>query len=104
MEPSLIASVYGLASAFTWGAGDFSGGYASRRSSTYTVVLVSQIVGGVLLVELALLFREPMTTWPNMLMGGAAGVAGMIGILALYAGLAQGRMGVVAPLRGFYKT
>ena len=93
-----MAFVYGLASALSWGAGDFSGGYASKKSSTYTVVLVSQIVGGLLLVGLALLFREPMTNLPTMLMGGVAGVAGMIGILALYAGLAQGRMGVVAPL------
>ena len=102
MEPNLIAFVYGLASAVTWGAGDFSGGYASKKSSTYTVVLVSQIVGGVLLVGLALLFREPMTTWTNLLLGGVAGVAGMIGILALYAGLAQGRMGVVAPLTAVF--
>ncbi|KAA3660842.1 MAG: DMT family transporter [Chloroflexi bacterium] len=98
MESNLTAFIFGLASAFTWGAGDFSGGYASKKSSTYTVVLVSQIVGGALLFGLALLFREPMTTWTNMLIGGVAGVAGMIGILALYAGLAQGRMGVVAPL------
>jgi len=102
MEPSLIAFVYGLASAFTWGAGDFSGGVASKKSSTYTVVLVSQIVGGLLLVGLALLFREPMTTWTNLLVGGAAGVAGMMGILALYTGLAQGRMGVVAPLTAVF--
>ena len=104
MEHSLAAFMYGLASAFTWGAGDFSGGYASKKSSPYTVVLISQIVGGVLLVGLALLFREPVTTWPNILLGGVAGVAGMIGILALYAGLAQGRMGVVAPLTAVLST
>ena len=98
MEPGLTAFVYGLASAFTWGAGDFSGGLAGKKSSTYAVVLVSQMVGGLLLMGLALLFREPMTTMTNLLIGGAAGVAGMIGLLGLYTGLAQGRMGVVAPL------
>lgn len=104
MESSLITFVYGLASAFTWGAGDFSGGYASKKSSTYTVVIVSQIVGGLLLLGLAFLFQEPMTTGTNLLLGGGAGVAGMIGILAFYTGLAQGRMGVVAPLTAVFSA
>ena len=89
---------FGLASAACWGAGDFSGGLASRRGSVYSVVLISQLVGLALLTGLALLFAEPLSSQADLLWGGVAGVAGTIGVLALYRGLAVGRMGVVAPL------
>jgi drug/metabolite transporter (DMT)-like permease len=89
---------FGLASAASWGAGDFSGGLASRRCSVYSVVLISQLVGLGLLATLALVLAEPLPPPVDLLWGGAAGVIGTIGLVALYRGLALGRMGVVAPM------
>lgn len=92
------AVFYGLASAASWGAGDFSGGFATKRSSVYTVVIISQLVGLFFLIGVALLLAEP---WPfpgDMLIGGIAGISGAIGLVALYRGLAVGRMGIVAPV------
>ncbi|WP_420640811.1 EamA family transporter [Candidatus Leptofilum sp.] len=96
-NPELLAVAYGLASAAVWGAGDFSGGFAAKRGNVYAVVLLSQVTGLVCLLTLALLLEGPLPSARNMLFGALAGLAGVIGILSLYAGLARGRMGVVAP-------
>ena len=77
---------WGLASALTWGVGDFCGGLATRRTSVWTVVLYSQAVGMGLLLLLALVFQEvfPQTT---DLAWGAAGYAAMatIGMVTIMA-------------------
>lgn len=98
MGIELTAVFFGLAAAASWGAGDFSGGMATKRSHVYLVVLLSHIVGIAGLLLLILLFGEPFPTWRDVFIGAAAGIAGAVGVLALYTGLAQGRMGVVAPL------
>jgi len=51
------------------------------------------LVGG-----LALVLEEPIPPATDLVWGGAAGVAGATGGVALYRGLATGRMGVVAPV------
>jgi drug/metabolite transporter (DMT)-like permease len=97
--PAGLGSVLlGLASAVSWGAGDFSGGLASRRGDVYGVVLISQAVGLGLLAGLALLLAEPLPPTADLLWAAGAGLAGGLGLLALYRGLALGRMGVVAPV------
>jgi drug/metabolite transporter (DMT)-like permease len=93
----LLGIAFGLAAASSWGTGDFCGGLASKRTHVYGVVLLSQLVGLGLLVALALLLSEPVPGLPDMLWGGIAGVAGTVGLAALYRGLATGPMGVVAP-------
>jgi drug/metabolite transporter (DMT)-like permease len=90
--------VLGLASAACWGAGDFSGGLATKRANVYSVVIASQVVGGVLLIGLALALAEQMPSPGHMLWGGAAGLAGAIGLMALYRALATGKMGAAAPV------
>lgn len=98
MGIELTAVLFGLGAALTWGAGDFSGGMATKRSHVYMVVLLSHIVGLAGLLGLILLFGEPFPTWNDLFVGALAGLSGAVGVLALYTGLAQGRMGVVAPL------
>ncbi len=98
MELQNLALVFGLASALSWGAGDFSGGVATKRGNVYSVVLISQIIGGFFLAILALLLRETFPPVTDLAIGGIAGISGVIGLLALYSGLASGRMGIVAPL------
>lgn len=97
-NPELLAVAYGLASAAVWGAGDFSGGLATKRGNVYMVVTLSQLVGLVCLLALALLLEGTLPPARDLLFGALAGLAGVIGILALYTGLARGRMGVVAPM------
>ena len=92
--------LFGLAAALAWGGGDFGGGLASRRAPVFGVVLLSQVVGLLLALGIALLRGEPFPSGPDLLVVLVAGVLGGIGITALYRGLAIGRMGIVAPVTG----
>lgn len=89
---------WGLGSAVTWGIGDFCGGLATRRTSVWTVVLYSQAVGMVLLLALAFAFGETIPGGRDLFWGAVAGLAGIVGLLALYQAMALGQMALVAPL------
>jgi drug/metabolite transporter (DMT)-like permease len=90
----------GLAAALAWGAGDFGGGLASRRSPVYGVVLVSQVTGMALSAALAVALGQGIPAGRDLAICFVAGVLGAIGITMLYRGLAIGRMGIVAPITG----
>jgi drug/metabolite transporter (DMT)-like permease len=95
----LVATVlFGLAASLCWGSGDFTGGLASRKANTSSVVLAAYAVGFVLMVALALVWREPFPAPVDLLWGGLAGVAGVLGLLAFYTALASGKMGIAAPI------
>lgn len=98
MSSELPALIFGLSSAACWGAGDFSGGLATKRFDAFNVVAYSQMFGIGLLIALASIFSEAMPSSVDMLLGAVAGISGAIGLVALYAGLAGGRMGLVAPI------
>ena len=100
-DSSTFGSVaLGLASAASWGAGDFSGGLASRRAPALGVVAASQGVGIVLLVALAVLTGEVVPGSGQLGWAALAGANGAFGLLALYSALASGRMGVAASVSG----
>jgi drug/metabolite transporter (DMT)-like permease len=98
LNAETLAITYGIGSALAWGAGDFSGGFATKRGSVFTVILYSQIIGGLLLVGLQVVWGERPPEFRHLAWGGAAGLFGVLGLVALYKGLATGRMGIVAPL------
>jgi drug/metabolite transporter (DMT)-like permease len=90
--------LFGLLSALTWGAGDFNGGLAVKRSNPYGVVAVAHTISLGLLLLLIAIIREPIPPLRDWLWGGAAGLTGGIGLLLLYRSLAEGRMSVAAPV------
>jgi uncharacterized membrane protein len=92
------AVVFGLASALSWGAGDFSGGLATKRAPVFGVLAIGHAVGLVLLIGMALLWAEPFPTTADLGWGLVAGLAGAVGLASLYRALAIGQMGLVAPL------
>jgi uncharacterized membrane protein len=96
MFPASI--LFGLLSALTWGAGDFNGGLAAKRSNPYGVVIVAHTISLGLLLILIAIIREPIPPMRDWLWGGAAGLTGGIGLLLLYRALAEGRMSVAAPV------
>ncbi len=94
----LAPLVFGLTSAACWGAADFCGGVATKVTQVYRVILSSQLISLILLLILAVALHEPLPAVDHLLLAGAAGIIGAIGMLALYRALAVGQMGVAAPV------
>ena len=86
-----------LASAAVYGAADFLGGLASRRTNTIAIVIVSQLAGMILLAIVLPLLPAGAPSAQDLMWGGVAGLAGGSGVALLYRALAVGTMGVVAP-------
>ena len=87
-----------LGAAASWGAGDFTGGVASRSADPVRVVAGAHICGLVLAAALASIMREPLPS-PNAAVWGAlGGVSGGLALVALYRALTIGPMGVNAPV------
>jgi len=88
----------GLATALTWGAADFGGGIAAKRTNAYGVVIVSHIGSGIVTAVVALIIGEAVPPLQNWLLGVSAGVAGGTGLMLLYRALAEGKMSIAAPV------
>ena len=89
-----------LSASLSWGFGDFLAGLRTRRLPVVTVLLVSQAAG---LVTIALVVALRGAGPPDarfLAFGSLAGLAGAVGLAALYRGLAVGPMSIVAPISG----
>jgi drug/metabolite transporter (DMT)-like permease len=104
MGSEVLALICGLAAAASFGTSDFCGGFATKRSSVYSVIVISQIFGLAFLAGLVVVLGEPIPSGNNLVFGGLAGFFGTLGLMALYIGLARGRMGVVAPVSAIVGT
>lgn len=99
----MTAVLLALGSAAAYGLSDFVGGTTSKRVSPWSVALVAQLAGGLLVLALALVLGgDPTGT--DLRWALLAGVANGIGTGFLYRGLSSGRMGVVAPVSGVGAT
>ncbi len=96
--PYMLGILLALASAASWGAGDFSGGVAARSRDQYQVVFLMTIPGIVMLALIAYAIGEPLPKVPDALWATSAGLCGAFGIAFLYRGLSLGNAAVVAPV------
>jgi drug/metabolite transporter (DMT)-like permease len=92
--------IFGLGSAVAWGAGDFVGGLAARRSGAIAVAAGATVVGFAMLLLILAIVRPALPPAEVIVLGGVAGVAGGLGLAALYRGLSLGSMGLVAAISG----
>lgn len=86
-----------LAAAAAYGAADFCGGLASRRTSADAVVVWSQALGLVVLL-IAMPFFPGVPRLSDVVLGAFCGVGGALAVALLYRALAIGVMGVISPL------
>ncbi|HLB04180.1 MAG TPA: EamA family transporter [Gaiellaceae bacterium] len=93
-----MVALLALSGALLWGTGDFLGGLAARRVAVLTVLAISQAIGLAGVGLWVWLADDPFPGVSELLPAAAAGVAGLVGLGALYRGLAVGAMGVVAPI------
>ena len=93
-----MVSLLALASSLVWGTSDFFAGLASRRHPAVVVVGWTQGLALVVVTTIVALRWQHFTleTWP--LWSVAAGLCGMVGLIAFYSALSTGTMGVVAPI------
>ncbi|MGE5248766.1 MAG: EamA family transporter [Bacteroidota bacterium] len=94
----MLSVFYGLLSAIGWGAADFTGGLASRKSAPYQVLFLAELAGLVPLFIAALVMREPLPALRTWAWGAAASAVGTVGLLLLYRALAGGHMTIAAPV------
>lgn len=97
-----MGSLLALLSSVLWGTADYLAGNLSKKYKAIAVTGVSQFFGLLFGVSAILLFSDfikPNLSWDGYLLPGfVAGIAGFIGLISFYTGLATGRMGVVSPI------
>jgi drug/metabolite transporter (DMT)-like permease len=93
-----MAALLALSGALLWGVGDFLGGLTTKRIAVLAVLFVSQAVGLVGIAVWVALADDPFPGVRSAVFAAVAGAAVLIGVAALYRGLAIGAMGIVAPI------
>lgn len=94
----MISVGFGLLSALIWGAADFTGGIASRKTGAFRVVLFGEFVGMLVLIPVALAVGEAIPDAKSWVQAAVAGTLGTLGLLLLYHSLATGTMSVAGPV------
>ena len=97
IEPGILL---GVGSAAAWGTGDFAGGLAARRAGGMLVTGGAQFVGFAVLLVAVVILRPAAPPASTLLLGALGGIAGGLGLAALYRGLAMGAMGLVSAVSG----
>jgi len=90
--------LFGIASAFSWGTGDFLGGLVGRRTGALRSTLYVQGLGLIPLIPVALLFGGLDMAMSDWLWSACAGLVGTMALLALYRSLSEGQMSTTAPV------
>ena len=94
----MLGIALGLGSSIAWGVSDFLGGLQSRRISALAVLLVSQPVGLVLALAVALAAGGDPLSARDAAIAAGAGAAAAVGLAAFYRAMALGSVSVVATI------
>lgn len=93
-----MAALLALLSSLVWGASDFLGGTLSKRLPAIAVVGGSQIFGLLSALIVATVRGDLDSPFGYIIWGMFAGWFGLVGLIAFYAALSTGRMGIVSPI------
>jgi uncharacterized membrane protein len=94
----LLSILFGLGAALSWGAGDFTGGLASRKTGAYCAVFYSEVIGVALLLIVAQFSGESLPNLKIFLLSMLAGAFGTVGLIFLYQSMTLGLMSIAAPV------
>jgi drug/metabolite transporter (DMT)-like permease len=94
----MLGIVLALGSSVAWGTSDFLGGLRARRMSALTVLLVSQPVGLVLALVVALIVGGDSLSTRDTLIAAGAGATVVMALAAFYKAMALGSVTVVATI------
>jgi drug/metabolite transporter (DMT)-like permease len=94
----VVALIYSLASAASWGISDFLGGVQTRRLPVLGVLAISQPAGLLLIALLIPLMGADSISAGKLAIACLAGAASLGGLAAFYSAMAMGTVSVVAPI------
>jgi len=98
----LLPILYGLLCSASWGAADFIGGLATKKSTSIRVLYLAEIAGFIPFLMMAILSRESIPAVRDLLMGAIASLIGLGGLVFLYRALAEGQMTIAAPVSALF--
>jgi len=98
----LLSILYGIASALSWGAGDFAGGLSSRKVGAYRAVFYADFFGLFLLIGAFFIYPEALPVARVLWVSAIGGMLGTIGLLVLYYSLTKGQMSIAAPVSALF--
>src|ERR1700677_904376 len=96
--PQFAPAACSLAAVFIWGVSDFTGGYASRRANAFVFTAAAHACAFVLMLSLALAQDAPFPSRTGILWALLAGAIGGFSLAVFYRALAEGKMGLTAPI------
>ena len=94
----MTAIAFATCCSLAWGLADFLAGVEARRRPLTTVLALSQTAALAAALVLALATAEALPPPATLLRGLLAGVLLIIAVASFYRSLAEGMMGVVAPI------
>ncbi|MDP1715170.1 MAG: EamA family transporter [Anaerolineales bacterium] len=94
----MLSILFGLGAALSWGAGDFTGGLAARKTGAYRAVFYSEVVGIFLLFAVVGISGESLPNLKVWLLAMLAGAVGTVGLMLLYHSMTLGLMSVATPV------
>jgi uncharacterized membrane protein len=94
----LLSILFGLFAALGWGAGDFTGGLASRKTGAYRAVFYGEVIGIILLLIVVFVAGESLPNQKIWLLSMLAGALGTVGLMFLYHSMTLGMMSLATPV------
>ena len=91
-------AICSVVAVFLWGAADFSGGYASRRANAFVFTAFSHLCAFALMLTVALSQHGVFPDRASIFWALAAGAIGGFSLAIFYRALAEGQMGLTAPI------
>lgn len=91
-------AAYSVVALFLWGASDFAGGYASRRTNAFVLTAFSHVCAFAVMYSLAFWQGGALPDRTSILWALTAGAVGGFALAIFYRTLSQGQMGLTAPI------
>src|SRR6266853_1715819 len=98
IAPQYIPAAYSLTAVGVWGASDFLGGVGARRANAFLFTAVVHLCGMVSVGAVALITHAAFPENSSLMWSLIAGSVGGIALAIFYRSLAEGNMGLVAPV------
>lgn len=96
----MIGIGFSLLAALSWGAGDFFGGFASRKMNQFQVIVLTTFSSLLFLILFSIIWAENLPSSRDIIIAMLAGISGTLGLAALFKGLTLGNSALVASTAG----